>query len=210
MFNKKEYERIKLEIPLYVKILAAVKTRSVDEIKEAINSGIKIIGENYVQEAEEKYENIKNLLREKDISFHLIGHLQSNKIKKAVKIFDCIETLDSEELAEKINNVCKKKGKKINVMIEINFDEPKKQGVQIPDLDSLIQKINSLSNLCLIGFMCIPPIGKKESCFAQMKELKEKYKIKELSMGMSSDYKTAIKYGTTIIRLGTILFGKRE
>lgn len=209
MFNKEAYEEIKAELPNSVKILGVTKNKSIEDVIDAINSGIKIIGENYVKEAEEKYEKLKDLFKEKDISFHLIGHLQSNKVKTAVKIFDCIETLDSLKLAELINKICGKLNKKIDVMIEINFDENKKSGVNISELNSLINEIKNLENLNLIGLMCIPPIGKEKECSERMKDLKEKYQLKELSMGMSSDYKIAIENGATIIRLGTILFGER-
>lgn len=210
MFNKEAYEHISAEIPKETKILAATKAKSAEDITEAINSGIKIIGENYVQEAEGKHERLKDLLKEKNVSFHLIGHLQSNKAREATKIFDCIESVDSIKLAEKIDNACKELNKKVEVMIEINFDEKQKSGVLISGLDSLIAKIKSFHNINLTGLMCIPPIGKEEETFKKIKELKDRYNLKELSIGMSSDYKIAITYGSTIIRLGTILFGKRE
>lgn len=209
MFNQEAYEKIKTEIPLDVKILAATKTRIIEEIYQAINSGVRIIGENYVQEAEEKYEKLKDLFKERKISFHLIGHLQSKKAKRAVKIFDCIETVDSIKLAEKINNICHELNKRIDAMIEINFNENQKSGIQVSKICLLINKIKNLQNINLIGLMCIPPIGKEEGCFKKMKELKNEHKLKELSMGMSSDYKLAIDNGSTIIRLGTILFDKR-
>ena len=210
MFNRKEYSKIMSEIPSYVKILAASKTKPAEDIILAVNSGIKIIGENYVQEAEEKYEKLKDLFKKKKISFHLIGHLQSNKAGKAAEIFDCIETIDSEELAKKLDQHCQKLNKKIDVMIEVNFNESQKSGIKISGIDSLIREIGSLDNLNLVGFMCIPLIGKEEEYYIQMKMLKQKYNIPQLSMGMSSDYKKAISHGTTIIRLGTILFGKRD
>jgi pyridoxal phosphate enzyme (YggS family) len=210
MFNKEAYERIKIEIPKEVKILAATKTKSAEDVIEAINSGIKIIGENYVQEAEERYGKLKELFKEKMISFHLIGHLQSKKARKATEIFDCIQSVDSIKLAEKINNASKELNKKIDIMIEINFEEIQKSGVLTSELNPLIEKVKNLQNLNLIGFMCIPKIGKEEETYQKMKELKEKYNLKELSIGMSSDYKTAINYGSTIIRLGTILFGERK
>lgn len=209
MFNKEVYEKIKYEIPLEVKILGVTKTKSVEETVEAINSGIKIIGENYVQEAEEKHEKLKDLFKGKNVSFHLIGHLQSNKVKTAVEIFDCIETIDSIKLAELINKVCNELNKKIDVMIEINFDENQKSGINSEGLNFFIEKIRNLQNLNLVGLMCIPPIGKEKECFEKMKELKEKYNLGELSIGMSSDYKIAIENGATIIRLGKILFGER-
>jgi PLP dependent protein len=210
MFNQKEYNQIISEIPENIKILGVTKTKFAEDITEAVNSGIKIIGENYVPEAKEKYEKLKDFFKEKEVSFHLIGHLQSNKVKDAVKMFSCIETIDSIKLAEKINKECIPLNKKIDVMIEINFDELQKSGIKIGELDSLISKINSLGNLNLIGLMSIPPIGKEKESFRIMKKLNEKYKFKELSMGMSSDYKIAIENGATIIRLGTILFGERD
>jgi len=210
MFNHEAYEYIKTEIPQEVKILAATKTKSTEDIIDAVNSGIKIVGENYVQEAEEKFEKLKDFFKEKSISFHLIGHLQSKKARKAAEIFDCIESIDSIKLAEKINNACQELNKKIEIMIEVNFDEEQKSGISIIGLDFLIEKIKTLQNLNLTGLMCIPPIGKEEETYKKMKELKERYNLKELSMGMSSDYKTAINHGSTIIRLGTVLFGERK
>lgn len=209
MFNKKEYEKISSEIPKNIQILAATKTKTAEDITEAINSGIKIIGENYVQEAEEKHDKLKELFKEKGVSFHLIGHLQSNKIKDAVRIFNCIETIDSQENAEKIDKICSELNKKIDIMIEINFNEKQKSGIQISELDKLISRIKNLNNINLAGLMCIPRLEEKKECFEKMKELKELYNLKKLSMGMSSDYKLAIEYGSTLIRLGTVLFGER-
>jgi len=210
MFNHEAYKKIKSEIPKEVKILAATKTKPAEDIIEAINSGISIIGENYVQEAEEKYGKLKDFFKEKGISFHLIGHLQSKKARKAVEIFDCIQSIDSIKLAEKLNNACQELNKKIDIMIEVNFEEIQKTGILISELDSLIEKIKLLQNINLAGLMCIPPIGKEEESFKKMKELKEKYSLRELSIGMSSDYKKAVDCGSTIIRLGTILFGERK
>ncbi len=212
MFNKEVYKKIRSEIPQEVKILAATKTKSVEDIIDAVNSGVNIIGENYIQEAKEKYGKLKDLFSKKSISFHLIGHLQSNKIKDAAKIFDCIETIDSLKLAEKVNKICEQLNKKIGIMIEINFDKNKKSGIKISELNFLVDKIKNLQNLNLIGLMCIPSVIKEEEeeeSFRKMKELKDMYNPKELSMGMSSDYKIAIENGATIIRLGTILFGER-
>ncbi len=209
MFNQSAYEKIKSEIQKDIRILAATKTKSIEDITEALNSGIKIIGENYVQEAEEKHGKLKELFKERNVSFHLIGHLQSNKIKDAVKIFDCIETVDSIKLAEKINKICSELNKKIDIMLEVNFNEKQKSGIQISELNKLIGKIKNLNNINLIGLMCIPLIKEEKKCFEKMKELKEKYNLKELSMGMSSDYKLAIEYDSTIIRLGKVLFGER-
>jgi pyridoxal phosphate enzyme (YggS family) len=210
MFNLQAYQEIKSEIPENIKILAATKTKSIEDIKQAVLAGIRIIGENYVQEAEEKHALLKDFFKQNNVSFHLIGHLQSNKVQEAIKIFDCIQTIDSEKLAVKIDKECRRANKTIKVMIEINFDEENKSGIKLENLNQLAQKIKELSNLRLIGLMAIPPIGQEENCFKKMNELKKQYNFQELSMGMSNDYLTAIKNGSTIIRLGTILLGNRK
>lgn len=210
MFNKENYKKIREEIPANIKILAATKMKNEEEIKFAITCGITIIGENYVEEAAEKYENLKEMFKRKNIKFHLIGHLQSNKAKIAAEIFDCIESVDSIKLATRLNQYCEQLNKKLDIFIEINFGEEQKAGVKINELQGLIESIKNLKNLNLIGLMTIPPIGKELECFKEMKSLNDKYQLKELSMGMSSDYKSAIEAGSTIIRLGTALFGKRE
>jgi pyridoxal phosphate enzyme (YggS family) len=208
MFNKEAYERIAKEVSPNVKILAATKTKPTKDIQEAIKSGIKIIGENYVQEAEEKYKELKEFFKENNVSFHLIGHLQSNKAKIAAAIFDCVQTIDSLKLAKKLDSACKELDKTIDVFIEINFEE-QKSGIKIGNLDELISQLKNLQNLNLLGFMVIPPLGKEKECFSKLKELKEKYNLEELSIGMSSDYLSAIESGSTLIRLGTALFGER-
>jgi len=210
MFNKPNYEKVKAEIPAQVKILAATKSKPPNDIKQAIEAGIKIIGENYVQEAEEKYRELKEFLKENNISFHLIGHLQSNKAKKAVEIFDCIETLDSIELAKKVNETSRQLNKNLNVFIEVNLGEEQKSGISIKDVEYLVDYITSCSNLKLLGLMTIPQVGKEQESYKMMKELKNKFNLNELSMGMSSDYKEAIANGSTLVRLGTILFGERN
>lgn len=210
MFNQDAYNQIKTEIPNQVKIIAVTKTKSIEDIKQAIKAGIKIIGENYVQEAEEKYKILKHFFKDNLISFHLIGHLQSNKVKTAVKIFDCIETIDSEKIAIKVNKECQKINKIMEVFIEINFGEEQKSGIAIENLSNLIKIIKKLKNLNLLGLMTIVKVDNRESCFKKMNELKKEFGLKELSMGMSKDYLLAIKEGSTNIRLGKILFGERE
>jgi pyridoxal phosphate enzyme (YggS family) len=209
MFNKESYSKIKSEIPNKIKILAASKTKTSEDIKEAIESGINIIGENYVQEAEEKYKFLKEYFKEKNIEFHLIGHLQSNKVKKAVEIFNCIQTLDSLKLAKKLNEEAKNLNKTLKVFIEINFEQ-QKSGISPEELPNLIKEVQSLPNLNLQGLMTIPPINQEHQTYKKMQDLKNQFSLKELSIGMSSDYKLAIENGSTLIRLGTILFGKRD
>ncbi|MBM3247478.1 YggS family pyridoxal phosphate-dependent enzyme [Candidatus Pacearchaeota archaeon] len=209
MFNKEKYQDIIAEIPSNIKIVGVTKAKSPEEIKRAIDSGIKIIGENYIQEAKQKYEELKNLLKEKKIEFHLIGHLQSNKVKDAAEIFDCIQTIDSKKIAHKINESSKNIGKIMKVMIQVNLGEKQKSGIKPEELSSLIQEIRKLKNLELSGIMAIPEEGDEKS-FELLKELKNKFNLNELSLGMSQDYKLAILKGSTMIRLGTILFGERS
>jgi pyridoxal phosphate enzyme (YggS family) len=209
MFNKEKYLEIKKELPASVRVLAATKTKPKEEILNALESGIKFFGENYVQEAEEKYSSLLGQLCDCGAELHLIGHLQSNKVNKAVELFDCIQTIDSIKIARKINEACKQKGKKINGMIEINFGEEQKSGAKEEIIEELMREIKTLGNINLTGLMCVPPIGREKECFSRMLELKQKFNLNELSMGMSNDYKLAAQYGATIIRLGTILFGER-
>ena len=208
-------KRIKSEIPSNVKLVAATKTRTIEEINEAIRAGITIIGENYVQEALKKYEKL-NL---SNVELHLIGHLQKNKINKALKIFDCIQSIDSYELAEAIDKRAKKI---IPVFIEVNIaDEETKFGVKKEYLIDLIKKISQLKNIRVEGLMTMPYFDDPNDArpyFREMKALFEKIRLmnlpnvfmKYLSMGMSNDYKIAIEEGSNMIRIGTAIFGPRK
>jgi len=194
------------KIPASVKIMAVTKTRSLLEIEKIITKGIKIIGENRVQEAEKKIPLLKTVVEK-----HLIGHLQTNKAKKAVELFDCIESVDSEKIAKAINKECSKIGKKMPVYIQVNIsDEPQKSGISTDKLPSLIKTMKDLSHISLEGLMAIAEdTDNKEKLkkqFSKMRELKEKYNFKELSMGMSEDFETAIACGSTQVRLGRALF----
>ena len=216
MSIKDNIKKLKSEIPSNIQILAATKTRSIPQIEEAIEAGIKIFGENYVQEAEKKYSEIK---KNKKIILCFIGHLQKNKINRALKIFDVVN-IDSVEIAEDID---KRADKKVKVMIEVNIaDEPQKAGCKPEELIDLIKKISKLKNIEVIGLMAMPPffqdIEKTRPYFRKMKILFDKIKkinipntnIEILSMGMSDSYKVAIEEGSTEVRLGSILFGQRE
>lgn len=212
---QKRIKEISKEIPPNVKIIAVVKTRSIQEIKEAIKSGITIIGDNYIQEAESKFSEFHN-----KIEWHFIGHLQRNKLKKAVKIFDVIETIDSLKTAKRLDKECKNQNKKIKIMIEINIaKEAQKNGILPKDLENFVKEILTLENLELIGLMAMGSftqnleISRRE--FKEIKKLFNKTKIicpdlKYLSMGMSSNYKIAIKEGANMIRIGTRIFGPRK
>jgi len=214
---KENIEQIKKGIPSSVTLVAATKTRSVEEIKEAIKAGIEIIGENYVQEAESKY----NELKEK-VKIHCIGHLQTNKIKKAVELFDMIETVDSVKIAKEID---KRTTKIMPVLIEVNIaKEASKSGVMPEETIDLIKEISNLNlkNIKIKGLMTMAPYfddpEKDRPYFKEMKHLFDKIKamsipnvdMEILSMGMSDSYKIAIEEGATMVRIGTKIFGKRE
>jgi|TARA_B110001452_G_scaffold171692_1_gene143789 PLP dependent protein len=191
-------------------IIAVSKTISMKEILPVINHGHKHFGENKIQEAVEKWENIKQDFDH--ICLHMIGKLQKNKAKYVVKLFDYLHSLDNLKLAEKLSSEEKKQKKKLKIFIQINFEnESQKSGITLDEVDNFYKKCTNDLNLNIIGFMCIPPQdGNNELYFKEMKNLLNKYKLKELSMGMSSDYLEAIKYQSTFVRIGTKIFGKRN
>jgi pyridoxal phosphate enzyme (YggS family) len=205
------------ELPPGVKLVAAVKTRTPAEITAAVQSGISILGENYVQEAEDHFRAVGKVAQ-----WHCIGHLQKNKIKKAVEIFDMIETADSPETAREIDKRCQAIGKIMPVLIEVNSGrEPRKSGVPPEDVAALAQSISTLPNVRLTGLMTMgPAIGDPEASrpyFVATREAFNDLKTREipnvtmqyLSMGMTNSYKIALQEGANIIRLGTLIFGQR-
>ena len=203
-------------IPSSVTIVAATKTRSTEVISAYCASVVAShIGENYVQEWESKHDKVKGAPIK-----HLIGHLQSNKAKKAVELFDVIQSIDSVKIAEAVAKEASKINKVQAVMIQVNISEDeKKSGTATDSINQLIEKIISNKNLKLVGLMCITAAYSNQEDtrkdFKKMFELysavKNKYKFPEfqLSMGMSSDYELAISEGSTMVRLGTVLFGSR-
>ncbi len=206
------------EIPNEVLLVAAVKGRKPQEILEAIEAGIRIVGENYVQQAEGAREVIGD-----KVEWHLIGHLQKNKVKKAVEIFDVIESVDSMEIAEEIDKRCAQIGKVMPVLIEINSGrEEQKAGVFPEDAEQLAREISALKNIRLTGLMTMGPrFGKPEDSrpyFAEMKNIFNRIQklnlpnveMKYLSMGMSNSYKVAIEEGANMIRIGNKIFGTRD
>ncbi|HOL21925.1 MAG TPA: YggS family pyridoxal phosphate-dependent enzyme [bacterium] len=215
---KENVKRILSEIPEGVILVAATKTRSVEEIREAIDAGIRIIGENYVQEAEEKFKQIGRQVR-----WHMIGHLQRNKVEKALNIFDCIETVDSFNLAREIDKYAGKKGIIFPVLIEINSGrEPQKSGVMPEDVEKLIAEISQLKNIRVEGLMTMGPLVKNpedirpyfkltKGIFDKIKEKNlPNVEMKYLSMGMSDTWKIAIEEGANMVRIGTAIFGPRR
>jgi pyridoxal phosphate enzyme (YggS family) len=191
------------------KVIAVSKTFKLEKILPLIDYGHLDFGENKVQEAIEKWSEIKT--KKKDIQLHLIGKLQSNKAKFAVKIFDYIHSLDSEKLAKKISEEQSKQNKNIKLFIQVNIgNEDQKSGISINQINDFYQFCNQL-NLNIIGLMCIPPFDQNpEGYFKEMQSLKEKLNLKELSMGMSSDYLQAVDYSSTYLRIGSSIFGKRD
>ena len=190
-------------------IIAVSKTFKIDHILPLIEYGHLDYGENKVQEALEKWTNIKS--NNNKINLHLIGKLQTNKVKFAVKIFDYIHSLDNEKLAKKIAEEQDKQNKKIKIFIQINLgDESQKSGINQNNLNEFYNFSKSLG-LNIIGLMCIPPFNEDSTkFFSKMNELKQKINLNELSMGMSSDYLKALEYKSTYLRIGSNIFGKRD
>ena len=191
------------------KIIAVSKTFKLDHIKPLIDFGHKHFGENKVQEAIEKWTNIKK--ENKNIKLHLIGRLQSNKVKNALRIFDYIHSLDSEKLANKISQYQKENNLNTKLFIQINIgNEEQKSGINENNINNFYNYCKNL-NLNIIGLMCIPPVNiNTETYFKKMQQIKNQIKLDELSMGMSSDYLTAIKFDASYIRLGSSIFGQRN
>jgi PLP dependent protein len=189
------------------KLIVVSKKRTITDIQNFIaETNHKIFAENYVQEAESKYIDLKN--EHQDITVHLIGHLQSNKAKNAVKLFDMIETVDSFKLAKTLDKTEETLGLRRDYLIQVNIGkESQKSGVLPEDLASLVSEIKTNLSINLIGLMCVPPKDKNPSIyFAMLKKLATDNGLKYLSIGMSSDFKEAIAVGTNEIRIGTALF----
>lgn len=202
--------------PSEIQLLAASKTLPPEAIREAYNYGQNLFGENRIQEAEEKMA----ALSDAKLQWHLIGHLQSNKAKRAVELFDAIQTIDGEKIARKVNEHAGKLSKCMPVFIEVNIGrEPQKHGVLPEELPSLVPLIDSLENLDLLGLMTLPPYAEDPEnsriYFRQMKQLLSDINgtraspLTQLSMGMTHDYPIAIEEGATLLRIGTAIFGPR-
>jgi len=201
--------------PKEIKLVAVSKTVEVDRIKEAIEAGVSILGENYVQEAQEKIEALG-----KPVSWHFIGHLQSNKAKYAVRLFDVIHSLDSIPLAEELSRRAEQPDRVIRVMIEVNLSkEATKFGTDEERVLNLARRIQNLGHLSLEGLMTMPPYFDSPEMsrpyYVALRELEDRMikdgiPLKELSMGMSNDFEIAIEEGATYVRVGTAIFGPRR
>ena len=202
------------ELPPNVQLLAAGKSRNPRDVEEAVAAGITIIGENYVQEAEKAREAVGDR-----VEWHFIGHLQKNKVKKAVELFDLIETVDSIEIAREIDKRCAQMGKVMPVLIEVNSGrEPQKSGVYPEKAEALVTEAAVLQNIKIMGLMTMGPFQKKPEdlrpCFSQTKHLFDGIsrlnlpgvEMKYLSMGMTDSYKIAIEEGANLVRIGSKIF----
>jgi PLP dependent protein len=201
-----------MEIIGPVNIVAVSKKKSVEKIKQAIKSGVNIIGENKIQEAYNKYNQLKNYFEENNIKFHFIGHLQSNKVKKAVEMFDLIQTVDSIKLTDEINKRAKEIDKVQDILVQVNIGkEPQKFGIIPENTLDFLGKIKQFKNINVKGLMCIHPRGEdSKPYFKEMKKIFDMTNLEILSMGMSSDFQIAIDEGSNMIRIGTKIFGERE
>tara|TARA_Y100000310_G_C20500672_1_gene723818 strand:+ start:267 stop:935 length:669 start_codon:yes stop_codon:yes gene_type:complete len=191
-------------------IIAVTKTFSLDKITPLLKSGHVHFGENKIQEAESKWPHIREDY--KNLQLHMLGKLQSNKAKKAVKLFDYIHSLDNLKLAKKIHLYEKELNKKIKLFIQVNIDDEKqKTGISLNNLESFFSYCTKELALNIIGLMCLPPIDSNSNeYFKILKNNSAKLKLNQLSMGMSADYNEAVLNGSTFLRLGTVIFGKRS
>ncbi len=206
------------ELPPGVELVAAAKTRTPGEILEAVESGVAIIGENYVQEAQAAFAVVGHRAR-----WHLIGHLQTNKAKKAVEVFDAVETVDSAELGRELDKRCAAAGRTMEILVEINSGrEPQKAGVLPEAAEALVRELAGLPRLRVSGLMTMGPFeGDPEDARPYFRETKRLFDalraaaipgaaIARLSMGMSNSWRVAVEEGATMVRLGTALFGPRK
>jgi pyridoxal phosphate enzyme (YggS family) len=200
-----------------IKLLAAAKSQRIEAIRAALAAGVTLIGENYAQEADEKKKEISTL-----VEWHMIGHLQRNKVRLAVELFDVIESLDNLALARELDKEGRRRGQIIRAFVEINLGgEESKSGIAKNHVASLLESVAKLANLRVEGLMTVPPFRQDPEqvrpFFRELRDLKEELSnsgfpnvdLKELSMGMTHDYPVAVEEGATIVRIGTALFGPR-
>ena len=191
-----------------VTLVAVSKTFPASFIDEAIEAGITEVGENRVQEAREKKPLVRGAAR-----WHLIGHLQTNKARDAVRLFDVIQAVDSLDLAEKLARAAEAHGKRQEVMLQVNIgDEPQKSGIERAEVEAVARHAAALASLRVIGLMALPPIGTPEESrpyFRELRSMRDALGLEHLSMGMSEDFEAAIEEGSTIVRVGRAIFGSR-
>ena len=192
------------------KIVVVTKTFPLNKILPLLENGHIHYGENKIQEAENKWIDTKN--RYKDLQLHMVGKLQTNKAKKAVKLFNYIHSLDDDRLALKLSHHEKELNKKVKLFIQVNLaDEPQKSGIMFNDLNNFYNYCTKDLSLNVIGLMCMPPVdSNSQEYFKKLKKAAQQLNLEDLSMGMSSDYEQAILSGSTYLRLGTTILGERN
>ena len=211
-------QRLLRELPEGVELLAAAKERTAKEISEAIRAGIKIIGENYLQDAQKVFSDVKEKAH-----WHFIGHLQTKKVKKVVEMFDMIESVDSLRLAQEIERCCATRDKVMSALIEVNSGkEERKYGVNPEDVLELLEEVSSYPHIKIMGLMTMGPrfgdpeearpyFQKTRQLFKQIKDLQRpNVEMKYLSMGMTNSYGVALEEGANLVRIGTKIFGERR
>jgi pyridoxal phosphate enzyme (YggS family) len=202
-----------------IQLVAVSKTKPKEMVLEAFEAGVTVFGENYVQEAREKF----NALYTYPISWHFIGHLQTNKAKYVVKIFDLIHSVDSIKLAKELDKQARKNNKVQKVLVQVNIaEEDSKSGIRVQDTFSLIQEMSCLENISVRGLMTMPPYfyapERVRPFFRALRQLRDDIReeniagvsMNELSMGMTGDFEIAIQEGATLVRIGTAIFGERQ
>jgi pyridoxal phosphate enzyme (YggS family) len=216
IFKKMTYAALRVDRnPKEIKLIAVTKSQPVDKIREAADFGLRFFGESRVQETKVKIEKIKDF----NLEWHMIGHLQTNKVKDAVKLFTLIHSVDSEKLAITINKEAEKINKIQRVLLQVKLsEETSKFGVEEEKINELLEICRNLKNLKVEGLMTIPPYFENPQdvrpYFKRLKQLRDSFSamypsLKELSMGMSHDFEVAIEEGATMIRIGTAIFGQR-
>jgi pyridoxal phosphate enzyme (YggS family) len=204
--------------PSAVRLVAAVKSVPVDRILEAVEAGVEMLGENYVQEAQRLRQEIVQ-----PVQWHMIGHLQSNKARQAVRLFDVIETVDREKIVKELQRCAQSEGKRLDVLIQVDLSgEETKSGAEREQVLQLIEVVAACENLRCVGLMTLPPFfddpDGARPYFSELRKLRDALRprvpsgvvLRELSMGMSGDFEVAVEEGATLVRIGTALFGARQ
>jgi pyridoxal phosphate enzyme (YggS family) len=205
---KKVQERIHtLDKNHQVTLIAVSKTKPASDLQQAIDAGQRHFGENYLQEALDKIDSLKN----QNLIWHFIGPIQSNKAKQIAQNFDWVHSVDRLKIAKRLNDQRSEDMEKLNILLQVNIDnEPTKSGVLIDEIDELVTHFENFQNIALRGFMCIPNPDNTEQSFKKMAEILKKHpNLDTLSMGMSADLELAIENGANFVRIGTDIFGKR-
>ncbi len=196
--------------PADVTLIAVSKTHGADRIREVLEAGHRVFGENRVQEAQEKFPALKAAYP--DLELHLIGPLQTNKVRDAVALFDVIQSVDRERLAATLAREMERAGKRLACFIQVNTgEEPQKAGIMPAELDAFVAACRDTHRLPVVGLMCIPPVNEEPALhFALLAKMAARNGLAKVSMGMSADYEAAVRLGATHVRVGSALFGSRH